>query len=261
MRLLYSDSLHEYRVSEDWREEPWRTWERTEWQCATPLPSVTAVVGEYTQPFDSDAIAAKVAEKRGGEATAESVKAEWTAAADMGTRIHANMEAVMNSAQVDPKNAPQSGYEAAILQCGWTALQMIAAAGWRPIAAEKKVFSARRMRMAGTIDAVFQRGREIMLADWKTNRQIRREGWCGRKCAEPLEALDDCEHTHYSLQLGLYRRLLLEEGYLPREQAVTLAIIHLRPAAQPDVYPVRTDGGEVDRLLLHREWFRDDIPF
>ncbi len=58
LRLLYSDALHEYRVSYDWQDEPWKTWECSEWQCAAPLPSVTSVVGEYMQPFDADAIAA-----------------------------------------------------------------------------------------------------------------------------------------------------------------------------------------------------------
>ena len=241
-QLMFDEAAHEYRVSDG--TEDHKTFGRTAWDDAKPVLSVTQLVKHYAAPFYTESIAEKVAAKNG--TTAEAVQAEWTAAAEMGTRVHANQEGFMQH-ETAPRVAALSEREHNIMRHGWDAFQAITAYGWIPTAAEVMVFSY-ALRLAGTIDAYFTRDREVLLVDWKTNKEIRRANKYGGKMLGPVAHLDDCEFNKYALQLNLYARILREDAYIPAAQAVRMVIMHLRPDGfEPvEVKPML----EVDSILL-----------
>ena len=59
----------------------------------------------------------------------------------------------------------------------------------------------------GATDIVFlnKYTNEIVIADFKTNKEIKRESYKHKKMLIPLHKLDDCNYSHYSLQLNAYK--------------------------------------------------------
>ena len=209
--------------------------------------SGTQFCGHYMPEFNAAAVAPVIA-KRQGKKT-EDVIAEWDRkrihSCEMGTRVHCNQELMMKGGQ--PQPTFQDEREKAIMRNGILAINSIRSAGWEPFAAEKVIFSV-KYKIAGTVDAIFVRGREYMIVDWKTNERIEKSNRYGEKCKNPLGHLDACEFVKYSLQLSLYRRILLEEGYLNAIAPVRLVLIHLTPNGFTPM-PV-TPLEELDSLLL-----------
>ena len=251
LTLFFNEEKHLYGFGD----------ENYTWEIVDRIPSVTQFVAHYTPEFDAEAIAAKVAGKQGR--TVEEVKTEWedgkNYACEFGTRVHANQEAMMTGNQ--PTSAPEDEREQAIMLAGCQAMNDITSAGWRPFAAEKMVFSP-MLRIAGTIDAIFVRGREMLIVDWKTNKAINRANRYHVHMLPPIEDLDDCEFTHYMLQLNLYQRILSRDGYINKETHPRKMIVHLTPDGYK-TYPV-DDNRAADTLLcdfLSCDWFCTFVPF
>ena len=189
--LHFDEANHQYYIDTEKSREYWQ-----------PVPSVTQFVGHYIPPFDAEKAAKKKAAYAGK--TAEQILQEWDAkrahACEMGTRVHANQEAMMNGSQ--DFQQPADDRERAIMSAGWQAMTDLAAASWQPAAAEKMVFSL-EYRLAGTIDAIFQRGREILIVDWKTNEAIHRRNPYGQHFLPPANELEDCEFNKYAIHITL----------------------------------------------------------
>ena len=250
--LYFDEDSHRYTIDTEKSPEYWQ-----------PVPSVTQFVAHYIPPFDAEKAAKKKAVYAGK--TAEQILQEWDAkrahACEMGTRVHANQEAMMNGSQ--DFQQPADDRERLIMSAGWQAMTDLTAAGWQPLAAEKMVFSI-EYRLAGTIDAIFQRGREIFIVDWKTNEAIHKRNQFGQHFLPPANSLEDCEFNKYMLQLNLYKRILLKDGYLltMQEPQISLMIVHLTPTGYAAL-PV-ADCGIADRLLLDyltRDWYAEEAPF
>lgn len=69
-----------------------------------------------------------------------------------------------------------------------------------------------QMRICGTADRVFVKGREVWVDDHKTNREIKKRNFF-EKMKYPVNRLDNCNYNHYRLQLGIYGWMLREYGY------------------------------------------------
>jgi ATP-dependent exoDNAse (exonuclease V) beta subunit len=252
--LYFNEDAHQYLIDTEKSQEYWRS-----------VPSVTQFVSHYIPPFDAEKAAKKKAAYSNPPKTPEQILQEWDAkrahACEMGTRVHANQEAMMNGSQ--DFQQPADDRERAIMSAGWQAMTDLSAAGWQPLAAEKMVFSM-EYRLAGTIDAIFQRGREILIVDWKTNEAIHKRNNFGQHFLPPANALEDCEYNKYMLQLNLYKRILLKDGYLltMQEPQISLMLVHLTPTGY-NALPA-ADCGIADRLLLDyltRDWYAEEAPF
>ena len=250
--LYFDEDAHQYYIDTEKNQEYWQ-----------PVPSVTQFVGHYIPPFDAQKMAAKKA--RYSDKTAEQILQEWDAkrahACEMGTRVHYNQEMMMNGSQ--DFQQPADDRERAIMSSGWQAMTDLASAGWQPVAAEKMVFSL-EYKLAGTIDAIFQRGREILIVDWKTNEAIHRRNQYGQHFLPPANELEDCEFNKYAIQLNLYKRILLKESYVQAitERQISLMLVHLTPTGY-NALPV-ADCPIADRLLLDyltRDWYAEEAPF
>lgn len=242
--VYFDEEKHQYKIDIEKNQEYW-----------LEVPSVTQFINHYSPPFDENKVSAIVARKKGK--TQAEILAEWKNkrdyACDMGTRIHANQEKAMKE-QTDFL-PPQNERERQIMFHGFQAIQDMKAAGFVPLTAEQMIFSM-SLKLAGTIDAIFQKSRILWLVDWKTNEKIDRCNEYHNFMFPPAETLEDCAFNHYKLQLNLYERILKTDGYIPKIQTVKKMLIHLRPQS----YEIINIDDEpiADKLLLDYmefDWF------
>lgn len=157
--------------------------------------SVTTFLNTFKKPFDSEKHAARVAEKN--NTTPEAVIATWKAltveAQDKGKAFHKAMEDYIKFGEVDSK------YEDLIRSLNK------ASEGFK---ATKKTAEGLlwhdASRIAGTADLVLENDKDFFILDFKTNKKFKFSNDFGEKLLEPLDHLDYCEFTLYSLQLSLY---------------------------------------------------------
>jgi hypothetical protein len=85
---------------------------------------------------------------------------------------------------------------------------------------------------------------DVVICDWKRAKQMKFDNrW--QKAKPPIQYLDDCDLSNYSLQLSLYRYLLRERL---QERNVSLLLVNFT-----DRYteiPVRELRDEVQALLI-----------
>jgi hypothetical protein len=207
--------------------------------------SVSAIVKACFPVFEADTIAALVAAREGK--TTEAVLAEWAGkrdrAAAFGTRVHAVAEEI---AIGDPTCAvPADDRERAAFAAAYDSLHGMMAAGMVVVGTELIVFSP-RLAIAGTIDLVMRDGDTLFVLDWKTNERIDMASEYGKAGLGRLRHRPDCNFERYTLQVNLYRRLLMEEGYLsPAIRDVRLGLLHLPPMAAQAV-PIPVEVRELD---------------
>lgn len=84
--------------------------------------------------------------------------------------------------------------------------------------------------LCGQSDLVYVIGNKVHLGDYKTNKKIEQYGFRdfhGRtaKMKAPLDHLDDCNFTHYSLQLSIYMYMILQHN--PLLECGTMWIEHV----------------------------------
>ena len=65
--------------------------------------------------------------------------------------------------------------------------------------------------------------------DWKTNKEIKFKAFRGEKGFGPLDAIENCNFKHYSLQLCTYLNIVREEGYYEGENFEGVGIMHITP--------------------------------
>ncbi len=203
--------------------------------------SVSRLIKRIAQPFNAPTIARDKAEREipQDEQNREQLvqnraaflQAEWrqkgAAACELGTSIHEVIEAALN--RVNPPHQPRDDREKALFAHAWDAANSILArASWHR--AEMTLWSP-RLYVAGTCDLLAVVGSTLHVIDWKTNAEIKRTGYQGQRCLSPVDHLEDCHLTHYTLQLSLYARLLRSEGYLqhipPNITDIRLHVAHI----------------------------------
>lgn len=83
---------------------------------------------------------------------------------------------------------------------------------------EKIIFS-KKYKLAGTVDLILKNKKTglIHIDDWKTNKEIKYDN-IFENAFEPISYIPNCNFYHYSLQLSLYKFLLLEENYYEASQ-------------------------------------------
>lgn len=197
------------------------------------LTSVTRMIHRWFPEFDAETIARRKAEREGIQFDA--LLAEWARkrdeAAAFGTKAHLMAEKIVaekNSAAADhlAETAREKSYLSAIKE----ALTRIAL-GYDVVETEMIVFSPGK-KVAGTIDLLLRNRTtgEYVVADWKTNKEMKYKGYGDEKGSGPCANLVHCNFNHYSLQISAYGHLLASESYLPLGANVRGVLLHLREA-------------------------------
>jgi hypothetical protein len=204
------------------------------------LVSVTQFLGRFFEIFDGPKIARRVVtnpnSKYHGRDPDELV-AEWDAnsrqARELGTLLHNNIQQQLVDGEVYGERSDEFQHFEAF----------IAEKDWRPWMVEERVCCP-EAGIAGTVDAVFEDpSGDVIICDWKRAKKMKFDNrW--QKAKPPIQHLDDCDLSKYSLQLSLYRYLLRERL---QDRNVSLRLINFT-----DRYteiPIREHRDEVLALL------------
>jgi hypothetical protein len=196
--------------------------------------SATSFIGNFKQPFDADAIAAKSSRKKNSKwygMTPDDIKAAWKAealrATTLGTWYHNCRERDL----CELETIERTGVTVPIV---------------KPIEIEGVKYSPEQKLsdgvypehlvylksagICGQSDLVEVINGQVHITDYKTNKEIKTEGftnWEGitTRMLPPVAHLDDCNLNHYALQLSLYMFMILKHN--PRLKPGVLTIHHI----------------------------------
>ncbi|MBI9082681.1 MAG: hypothetical protein JEZ11_03730 [Desulfobacterales bacterium] len=216
------------------------------------MTSVTTFIEQFFPKFDAPAIALKCSRgkkpKYAGRDPVE-IMAEWEAnaerARDEGTVTHLYAECLLTN-QTPPE--PISERTVRLFQCVDQSVRLLLK-HYEFVASEAIIFSP-KMAKSGTIDLVMRHKETgvYLILDWKQNAEIARfNQW--QKCLPPIGHLDDCDLNHYSLQLSMYKKMVLTEGYWPEAKGWKMGLIHLKEFGTAENIPIEDCEREIDMML------------
>jgi len=94
-----------------------------------------------------------------------------------------------------------------------------------PYRTEMRVFDE-TLGLSGSIDMLFRNADGTMsIFDWKFSKEIQYKNDYGKIGFGPAQELDDCNVSHYSLQLNVYRTIL-ERNYSCKIKEMCLVFMH-----------------------------------
>jgi len=87
---------------------------------------------------------------------------------------------------------------------------------FRIVAAEQIIFSP-TMGLAGQADLIMadDAAKQGIILDWKSNEKITDDAGAFGNMLPPIEHLTDADVVKYGLQLALYEKMLVDEGFYP----------------------------------------------
>jgi len=111
------------------------------------------------------------------------------------------------------------------------------------------------LRLAGQIDLLVKEGDNIIIMDWKTNKEIKTKSGFDTKTKStakmlyPLGNLDDCNYYHYTLQLSTYAWMIQQVN--PNFKIKDLIMVHFDHNNKQTVYHLDYLKDEVEKMLNH----------
>lgn len=169
------------------------------------LQSVTSYINNYKIPFDSDKIAESYAIKNNLDKN--NVLLNWKLKSELsiniGTSCHKIFEDYINNNEIILNNIYEKELTVnKFIQEIFITNKLI------PIETEYIVYNN---LLAGQIDCIVKNTKnEYFILDWKTNDKINFTSFRNQKMLPPYDNYDDCNFNHYSLQLSIYKSMLLE---------------------------------------------------
>lgn len=130
------------------------------------------------------------------------------------------------------------------------------------------------LHLAGQIDLLIKNGNDIYLKDWKTNKKIETKGFYNpktkstKKMKYPLQDMDECNFSHYTLQLSIYAWMI--QFRYPDLNIKGLQLVHFDHDGKRTAYDVEYKKSTVERLLRYwksrakveeRKQLREPIEF
>lgn len=111
------------------------------------------------------------------------------------------------------------------------------------------------LRLAGQVDLIVKSGNEIIICDWKTNREIKQKSAYNAltkstaKMKYPLNTLDDVNFSHYTMQLSTYAWMLQKIN--PNFIIKDLVLVHFDHNDNQTIYHCEYRKHDVERMLYH----------
>lgn len=177
----------------------------TYWLGCKKLQSVSAYIAQYKPYFDKETISFYYAKKHG--LNQQDVLDEWQRKADescvMGSAVHKVFEDYILTGQINKSGDyhKEEFAEAFIVD-------FFKSGRLTPVETEFIVYNE---DIAGQVDCIARDGHNnYYILDWKTNAEIKYEGYKGQKMKAPFNHLEDCNYNHYSIQLTTYSMLCNE---------------------------------------------------
>jgi ATP-dependent exoDNAse (exonuclease V) beta subunit len=188
-RVSFEESTHTYTLDGEKR-----------------LTSITQYISKFKALFDKDRISKAYAEKHGR--TQADVLAEWKKKADdsctMGTYVHQIFEDFINGkeiTEIDDVTYPKSKVAIEVIN------DLFLSGRLTPVATELIVYNE---EYAGQIDCLAKdKDGNVYILDWKTNAEIKQSN-SFQSMTGKFWIYDDCNFTHYSIQLRAYQSMIKE---------------------------------------------------
>ena len=210
------------------------------------LQGVTSFIKKYFNEFDEKAVARKLAKFPNNKSKKHGVRyflREWKKARDDGTQVHKEIDLFIK-AGVEPKH-----FKA---KAACTYISNLYRTLGEPVQDSELQLCDIKLGLAGTIDCVISTNvkkedsiqRELMLIDWKTNKEIKMKSYNNEMAKEPITHLPDCNYSSYCLQLSLYAYMLERMGYKIGE----LKLVHLTDIGGTMVYNIPYMRKEVEMI-------------
>lgn len=174
--------------------------------------SVTSLLHEYSQPFDSDIIATKTAKSRG--VSKESLLKEWKEKGDTSARKGKHVHKVIENYLSNKEEINTNLYSVEINQFLNFYNDFLQN---KKIIYLEKILYDENYKIAGTIDCLVYDNKEDMLyyIDWKTNEKFTMSNKY-QKLKKPLNKYEQSNKEIYGLQLSFYR-YIIEQNVLENE--------------------------------------------
>ncbi|GMO69672.1 MAG: hypothetical protein Nk1A_8890 [Endomicrobiia bacterium] len=109
------------------------------------------------------------------------------------------------------------------------------------------------LKLAGQIDLLVKDGNDFLIADYKTNKEIKQKSFYDRaarstkKMFYPLNNFDDVNYSHYTLQLSTYAWMI--EQLNPDYKVKKLVLIHCDHSDKITTYDLNYVKEDVIRML------------
>ena len=180
---------------------------------------VTTLISKFKIPFDSSIVYKNVQDptSKWYDMDPQKVLKIWAKERDrsttVGSQFHKRME--------DGETAPKATYH---IKDGW---KYAGSQKLDPGVYPEHFIYNDQYTICGQADRVEITNAGIVnISDYKSNKKIDREGFRGKKMLRPVQHLDDCHLSHYSLQMSLYMWMILQEN--PLYSAGTLTLQHVK---------------------------------
>ena len=169
--------------------------------------SVTTLLSKFKKPFETNIIAERYATKNG--LIAADVIQEWEkirdASASRGTELHKYAELKFTNKRYDvDKNTGAQDLTWMIDNFYKDYINKLLLVRAEFIVGDKD------LRICGMLDKLFYNvvDSELQIWDYKTNKEIATHSKYKNKMTNGLEHLAECEYNTYSLQLGVYKKII-----------------------------------------------------
>ena len=198
------------------------------------LKSSTGYIHGFFNEFDSKSIIGRIVgctrwhndpDYKYYQMCAESIQDMWDQngkeASSLGTIMHAAIEYYYNGLEsiIKPETLATKEYSVLFQQYRADHPDLIM------YRTEWMIFS-KILRITGSIDGVARNpDGTLTLIDWKRSKEIKSKGFGNKKGKNPFSHMPDCNKSHYTLQLNLYRSIL-ETFYGEIVSETYLVILH-----------------------------------
>lgn len=194
--------------------------------------SVTSLVGKYKQPFDADAVAIRSSKSKKSKWSGippEKIKEIWRKegkrATDLGTWYHNMRERDLLSCETIGDDLPVN--KPIIQDDG---LKVAPKQRLKNGIYPEHFIYLKSAGVCGQADYVDVVDGVVNITDYKTNKEIKTESyknWEGihQMMNGPLSHLQDCNLTHYTLQMSIYMYMMLRHN--PKLKPGKLTIQHV----------------------------------
>lgn len=205
------------------------------------LQSVTQFISEFFEKFDTERWSNHIALR--DNLTVEKVLDMWEkksiASREFGKLVHSYAESKINKKKkIIPTNRSERMYFNAVNE-------FMRNENHKFIEAEK-IIGCPVYGIAGQVDAITKTKKGLFIIDWKTNRSIDFLGYNDKRCQKPIEHLQDCNYSKYSLQLSFYRYILEIEYDLKISGQL---LIHLAQDGRYEKYETDYLKDEIENML------------
>lgn len=190
--------------------------------------SVTTLIHSYFKPFIPDNVIKSMMNSPNWEKSEyygmapEEIKNQWTESARLGTLMHESIEHFL-----DGKDIHNDTKEFKLFKDFWSAFSQ-KYPQYKPYRLEWCVYDEdfrNGLGLCGSIDAVLQdNNNNLVLLDWKRTKKISEVNEYDTGYP-PFDDMDDCNLSHYTLQLNIYRHIL-EIKYNKNVIFMMLVILH-----------------------------------